>query len=296
LCIIDYSVRIGGEELKINSQFWYDNIIHKMHIKNNDNEESRPVWTGFANNDVGNTMQIAVCDDEKIYLDMIKGYLKDCLASCDDDFFVNIDTYTSGESLLDAYNNGARYDLVFLDIRMKRLSGYDTAKSIRSFDNKAMIIFITSLVDYIFSSFEYKPFWFLTKPLSEEKFKYVFFKALSEIQNSRNKVYSFFSRENGLVSLEISNIIYLESALRRINIYSNTQQFTYYASINEEEEKLKKYDFVRIHRSYLVNMSYIQRINKENVVLKNSIVLPLSEHRFKAVFDNFTSYLARCSV
>lgn len=279
--------------MKINSQFWYDNIVCKMYINKKNNE--KPFESGLLSN-AGNTMQIAICDDEKIYLDMIKGYLKNCLASCDEDILVNIDTYTSGESLLDAYNGGTRYDLIFLDIRMKKLSGYETAKSIRDLDNKAMIIFITSLVDYIFSSFEYRPFWFLTKPLSEEKFKYVFYKALTEIQSSKNRVYSFFSRENGLVTIDINNIIYLESSLRRINIYSNTQQFTYYASINEEEEKLKKYDFVRIHRSYLVNMSYIQRINKKYVVLKNSKVLPLSEHRFKDVFDNFTSYLARCSV
>jgi DNA-binding LytR/AlgR family response regulator len=90
--------------------------------------------------------------------------------------------------------------------------------------------------------------------------------------------------------------MYIESFLRRIIIYTNSEQYTNYASITAEEEKLKKYDFIRIHKGYLVNMSYIQRINKYNVILKNNVTLPLSEHRFKTVFDSFTSYLARCSI
>jgi DNA-binding LytR/AlgR family response regulator len=86
----------------------------------------------------------------------------------------------------------------------------------------------------------------------------------------------------------------MESVLRKIVINTPTRQCTFYGGLTAEEEKLSKYDFIRIHKGYLVNMAHIQRINKTNVVLKNGQVLPLSEHRFKTVFDSFTSYLARC--
>lgn len=73
---------------------------------------------------------------------------------------VVIDCYTSGEQLIEAYESGVLYDLIYLDIKMKKVSGFDAAKVIRGYDTRAIIIFITSLKDYIFNSFEYQPFGF----------------------------------------------------------------------------------------------------------------------------------------
>lgn len=242
-------------------------------------------------------MQIAVCDDEKVFLDLLSGTIKNCMAEYDGNLSeFHIDAFLSGEQLLEAYGQGQRYDLIFLDIRMKTLNGFETAKNLREIDNDVFIIFVTSLVDYIFNSFEYRPFWFLVKPVETEKFRHVFFKAMAEINNDKKGVYTFFTREDGLLSIEINKIIYLESALRKIVLFTSAGQYSYYANITVEEEKLKQYDFIRIHKGYLVNMAYIQRIKKDNVILKNGVELPLSEHRFKAVFDSFTSYLARCSI
>lgn len=239
-------------------------------------------------------MHIAICDDEKSYHKIFLGYVKNYLAlhenNCEN---VVIDCYSCGEQLIEAYETGKLYDLVYLDIKMKKVSGFDAAKIIRDYDTKALIIFITSLKDYIFNSFEYQPFWFLIKPVYEEKFNHVFKQAIAQINDKKNRRYSFYTRDRGLISLEINKIIYLESILRKITLYTSNQQYTYYANLKEEEDKLTDFNFIRIHKGYLVNMEYIQRINKSNIVLKNSMILPLSEHRLKAVFDSFTSFLVR---
>jgi len=281
-----------GETLKKHNQFCYDNFGNYYY--SNLIVRSRGDMPIF---NAGEIIQIAFCDDEKVCLDLLVGYTKKYLSTRDNDIGqVIIDRYTSGEELLEAYKQGKYYDLIYLDIRMDKMNGFETAREIRVFDNKAMIIFVTSLGDYILNCFEYRPFWFIIKPVSEEKFIYIFNRALIEISNTRTRKYSFFTKEYGYLCLDIDKIMYLESVLRKINIYTAMEQYTYYANMSEEEEKLKKYDFVRIHKGYLVNMAYIQRINKSNVVLKNSTVLPLSERRYKYVFDSFTSYLARCSV
>lgn len=275
-------------QLKDNQFFWYDNhnkIKNYNHILDSIRGKS------------GDCMNIAVCDDEKVFVDLFSSYIKDCVATLDDnnDEF-SIESFYSGEQLLEAYNQGKHYDLLFLDIKMKSISGFEAAKVIRESDSKVIIVFITSLGDYILNSFEFKPFWFLIKPVNEDKFKHVLLKAIAEIKGNKTGEYSFFSREIGLVSLPLNRIYYLESILRRVNIYTSNQQYSCYASLTAEEQKLKKYDFVRIHKGFLVNMAQIQRINKLNVVLKNGVVLPLSEHRYKTVYDSFTSYLARCSI
>lgn len=278
--------------MKESSDFWYDKLVEKHNF---------PLDNTCCNSDnnliSGGIMHIALCDDDKSYLELFLNYIKNYLAMQEKDCEgVVIDSYTSGEQLIEAYETGKTYDLIYLDIKMKNVSGFDAAKVIRDYDTRAMIIFITSLKDYIFNSFEYRPFWFLIKPVNEERFCYVFKKAISQINDIKNRRYSFYTRDHGLISIEINRIMYLESILRKIILYTKNQQYTYYANLKEEEEKLTKYYFIRIHKGYLVNMEYIQRINKSNIVLKNNIVLPLSEHRLKVVFDSFTSYLARCSV
>ena len=274
--------------MKNKQQFWYDNheqnkngnpILNSIHIKS------------------GDSMNIAVCDDEKVCLDLLSGYIKSCIATLDGNFCeATVETYFSGEQLLEAYSQGKQYDVLFLDIKMKTLSGFETAKALRELDSKVIIIFVTSLGEYIFNSFEFKPFWFIVKPVAEDKFRHILLKAITEVKGKKTGEYSFFSREIGLVNLDPHRILYLESILRRIIIHTTNQQYSCYASLTAEEQKLSRYDFIRIHKGFLVNMAQIQRINKVNVVLKNSVVLPLSEHRYKAVYDSFTSYLARCSV
>jgi len=283
---------LRGETLKMHKQFCYDKIGKCNCLSNIVESQGNLSFLG-----AGEIMQIAFCDDEKAYVDLMAGYARKFLSANENVIGnVNIDKYSSGEELLEAYRQGKCYDLIYLDIRMKELNGFETAKEIRLLDSKAMIIFVTSLGDYILNCFEYRPFWFIIKPVSEEKFGYVFNRAMMEIINTRTRKYSFYTKEYGSLYIDVDRIIYLESVLRKINIYTAMEQYTYYASLSEAEEKLKKYDFVRIHKGYLVNMAYIQRINKNNVVLKNNIALPLSERRYKHVFDSFTSYLARCSI
>ena len=241
-------------------------------------------------------MYIAICDDDKKYLNLFLGYIKNYLASLENSCAgVVIDCYTCGEQLVDAYRAGKSYDLIYLDIKMKKVSGFDAAKIIREYDSKALIIFITSLRDYIFNSFEYQPFWFLIKTVYEEKFGYVLRQAIAQINEKKNKRYSFYTRENGLMSIEINRIMYLESVLRKVVLHTSSQQFTYYANLKEEEEKLTKYNSESIKVIWLIWNTYKELISP-NIVLKNNVVLPLSEHRLKEVFDRFTSYLARCSV
>ncbi|NLO92797.1 MAG: response regulator transcription factor [Clostridiaceae bacterium] len=239
-------------------------------------------------------MQIAVCDDEKVYLDLYLNQIKRLIAMQDKNYEVIIDCYSSGEELITAYDAGKEYDIIILDIKMKDLSGFDVAKIIRQYNDDTLIIFITSLKDYIYNSFEYQPFWFLIKPVTNERFKHVIMKAVAYIIGTKGKNHSFYTRDAGIISLEINKIMYLESCLRKINIYTNTQSFSYYATLKEEEQKLKNHNFVRSHKAYLVNMAYIKRINKGSIILKNNKSIPLSERRRKAVFDSFTSFLERC--
>ena len=104
--------------------------------------------------------RIAVCDDEKCMRDQMREYLKDL------EPVFQADYYESGNALLDA---GIFYDVIFLDIDMRGLTGIDTARIWRSKDKKAKIIYVTAYEDFREYAFSVRAFGYLVKPVSREK-------------------------------------------------------------------------------------------------------------------------------
>ncbi len=242
-------------------------------------------------------MQIAICDDEKVFRNQLMKYLDKHIPLLEETYGqIAVEYFDSGETLLCAYRESKRFDILFLDLRMERVNGFEAANQIRMMDNRVIIIFITSLAEYVFRSFEYKPFWYMIKPITENSFIDVLKKALAEHQAYLSNEYAFKTREEGLERVNIAHIIFMESLSRQIKMHTVDGEYFFYGSINREEAKLSPVGFVRIHKSYLVNVLFIQRVGKTNLYLKNGRSLPISERRYKTVFDVYTDYLARSSI
>jgi len=241
-------------------------------------------------------MRIGICDDDQAFLELLSSYCRECLSYVDDDMKTEVACLSSGEEILESYRRNKPFDILFLDLRMKPLNGFETARRIRMLDNRVIIIFVTSLAQYVLKSFEYKPFWYLVKPVTLKNFKDVFMKAVAELLTDRRSEYAFSTKSEGLVKLNISDIMYLESRSRRIRLRTVDGVYFFYGAISDEEKKLSRYDFIRIHKSYLVNPLYVRRISRRWLTLKNGETLPVSERRYKEIFDVYTDYLARSSL
>lgn len=241
-------------------------------------------------------MRIGVCDDDRAYQELLASYCRDCLPYINLEEQAEVECLSSGEELLKSYRQNKPYDIVFLDLKMRPLNGFETARQIRMFDNQVIIIFVTSLSQYVLKSFEYKPFWYLIKPVTPNHFRDVFTKAVAERLSANCAEYVFRTKAEGVVKISVGSIIYLESHARRIRLHTLDSDYYFYSGITDEEKKLSKYDFIRIHKSYLVNSQYIRQINRTWLTLKDGERLPISARRYKAVFDFFTDYLARSSL
>ena len=241
-------------------------------------------------------MRIGFCDDDRAFLKLMATYCRECLPYIDHDGQVDMECMSSGEKLLEFYRCNKPFDIVFLDLKMGQLNGFETARQIRMIDNKVIIIFVTSLSHYVLKSFEYKPFWYLIKPVTLKQFRNVFMKAVDERFSAKCAEYSFSSKTEGVIKLSVGSIMYLESLSRRIRLCSTDGDYFFYAGIKDEEEKLLKYDFIRTHKSYLVNPQYINQISRTWLTIKNGQQLPVSVSSYKAVFDFYTDYLARSSL
>ena len=161
-------------------------------------------------------MKIAVCDDEKSMLEQMEENLKEF------ETLFQIDCYTSGEALLDS---GIYYDLIFLDIDMKGISGIDTARMLRRRDKKVKIVYVTAYEDFRDYAFSVHAFGYLVKPVKRESVHEMIREVLDYTEEETDGPRLKFQTEEGIIELKIQEIIYFEYLQRKIRIVSEKGTF-----------------------------------------------------------------------
>lgn len=230
-------------------------------------------------------MYLAICDDDIL----LCANLRRKLAAFDTGGNkLLVDEYHSGEELL----KGAcrcNYDAVFLDLYMEGMSGFDTAKALAERKSEARIIFLTSNESLVFDSFEYKPFYFLRK----ENYTEVLPKVMARLKTVLNQNGTFLlDGKNEKESIAVSSICYVASDKHNVVIYTPKYSYEVRKTMTETSKQLEPYDFVRIHKQYLVNLKYVKKVNMrdETVLLMNDTVLDMSRRCKDTVLERFTQY------
>ncbi len=223
-------------------------------------------------------VQIAVCDDEKIFLeDLVSQVSTQFIKSGSE---VNINSYTDGAKLLEA-SKDIPFDVLFLDIEMPGISGIDVAEKIRVTNPYINIIFITNREDLVFHSIRYRPFRFIRKPCLREELPEAIEAITNKIRNE-NRYYTI-SFNNSSIQIRITDIMYIESYKHDIFLYTQDEKYRIKSNLQRIEKEFEVYGFIRVHSGFLVNYRYIYSVDKTKVVLSNKDMVPLSRYRMETV-------------
>ena len=233
-------------------------------------------------------MRIAICDDEKrICAILAEKVGKICPGA-------EILTYASGKELLGA---DILPDILLLDIKMPGLSGMDVAKTLRDRDWRKILIFITGEEDQVFNSFDLHAFHFLVKPVADEKLKEVLENAVKDLKRSegesgKNDKYIEIQSGTSHIRVNLSLLLYAEVYDRKTIIHLKNESIEYYGQLSALESLVGK-DFYRIHRSYLVNMKYVERYDRTSVTLKGGDNIPISRREYDGFLKAYLEYSRR---
>ncbi len=224
-------------------------------------------------------IKIAICDDEKNIRSYLMSLIREQNTECEITEYASADEYLS---------SGVEHDLLFLDIELKGsasgMDGMGMAKCIRNTEHikQPVIIFVTGYEKYVYDAFDVDACGYLVKPVNEQKFAEVFSRAqdkvLSEAEQKKKTLLIQCAGANK--ALPLDNIYYMESQKHKIVLYTKDGELEYYAKIGELEEKLQGH-FCRIHKGYLVNLSYVEEYSRTEIILTNGDKLPLSKYKYE---------------
>lgn len=204
-------------------------------------------------------MRIAVCDDEITILRQVESLLDSyCVKRR---MNATVSTFLSGEELLMDIEASGVYDLIYLDIELSRINGIETAQMLRKKYPESLLIFISSYSQYYRDAFDVQPFNFLDKPLDSGVFYDVLERAMRFLTKYPQTISFYFNRI--YYNIGVNKILYFESDRRIIRVVCENTGYEFYGKLSDVEEKLtKRMDlFLRIHRSYLVNVQYIKELS-----------------------------------
>lgn len=229
------------------------------------------------------TYEIAICDDEEKQRVYIKSLVERWLRQTF--HHVIIQEYASSEQFLfeQAYD---RTQILFLDIEMEKMDGIALAREIRKHNRQMQIIFVTGYMEYIQEGYDVEALHYLLKPVSQEKIDSVLERAVERLKTAD----AVFLVECGgeVLRLPLKEIRFIESN-RNYNIIHADNDYEMRGTLSELEEKLDE-AFVRVGRSYLVNLHYVRRIGKTELILNTGEKLLVPRGSYKKLNEAFIKY------
>ncbi|QUH28450.1 LytR/AlgR family response regulator transcription factor [Vallitalea guaymasensis] len=238
-------------------------------------------------------IHIAICDDNISDTEHIEKQLRQ-LESC---LSINIDIqiFYSGESFCKSINKSCPFDIVLMDIEMDGIDGIVAGEKLRADDenDRVLLIYISSHENYYRRLFDVQPFSFMQKPIDANEFYDKLNKAIEKIikrrKNGKSNILPI-SQKGKEILIPMNNILYLESKVRLIHLFTTDGMIIYYGTLSKEEKKLTQYEFVRTHQSYIVNLQYIKIVTSNNLTLINDMLIPISSNRKNLVKERYMEY------
>ena len=231
-------------------------------------------------------MRIAICEDNEIHRDILEHLLNRYFSERPIHF--ELVPYQYGMNFLYDMEEGAYFDIAFLDIYMEDTMGNQIAHKLRAMGYQGKIVFLTASSDFAIESYDVDASGYLLKPLDYGKLEMVMDRITRDISPNSYQI----RQRSTVTKLGYHEILYIESSNSKCILHTESGgAYTVYKTLNTIEKELGDRRFLRCHQSFLVNMDHIKQIGKQ-FLLSNGDYVPIRQRGVKAVRQAYIDYIA----
>ena len=228
---------------------------------------------------------VAICDDSSSMINSLKANIEEYAEGRKEE--IRVFSFHSGIELLENYNG--KYDILFLDIKMPGVDGVKVAETIRKTDKKVIIIFLTSLLQHALDGYRVNAANYIIKPIGKKKLQMELDRWIGELVQ-KEEPFIAFHNDGGNYKVLLKSISYVETYNRNLLIHTDNGNYVCYWKLKDMEKKIKQYGFSRNHSSYLVNLFYVDSIEKTDIRLCTGEIVSLSKTKKKEFMEELAKF------
>lgn len=225
-------------------------------------------------------MNIAIVDDEVKWQKLVKEYLLDYFQGTT----LEIDIYSSGKVFLESKKE---YHIVFMDIELKDENGFDISLQYQQVFSDFLLIILTTHAELSRMGYRVNAFRYIDKMHLEE---------LDEAMSSAEKRWlqdakiSLHVNTGDDIKISCKEIYYIEADNHNVVVKTKKHSFVCCEKIYELQKKLEKHGFYLIHRAYLINMRYVEKMNFKEVKMSTGEDIPISRRKYSEFSQNYIKW------
>lgn len=222
------------------------------------------------------SIQVIFCDDDPVFLKMLCSEVERTFKRLNTKATIrafNSPTNISPELL-------AECDMAFLDIDLESedRNGIDIARTLRQANSHALIFFVTNYIDYAPAGYEVQAFRYILKRDMGEVLERYILQAMEKMADGQE--FLRLRDKEQTIDLPLEQITYLEVLDHYVSIHTGSENYTLNATLSGMESEMEEHGFLRIHKSYLVNMAYIRKFRSRECLLLDGTLLAVSEKNY----------------
>ncbi len=236
-------------------------------------------------------LNIAIVDDNVFDSEKLKRSVRNFFAEENPALEFEIEIFRNGEEILKIFTP-EKFQIIFMDIIMKNISGIETAKKLRELDSKVMIIFTTTSAEFAFEAFPIHSFDYILKPYNSERINYVLHEAVKILESSEPYINVRVSRSSYKIPLK--NISAVLSDNHNVElVMRNGQSMLCCMTFKEFQNMLAdKANFLECNRGIIINMDCVMSLNRDKdvFIMQNGAHYAIHVRRHKNIIESFTQY------